>query len=147
MSLEEAKRIQRENLAVYTLEDHRSGALDVDAELTRLPNPVYLTLDVDVFDWSVVRSTGTPEPGGFCWDEATELLQKIFNKKMIIGFDVVELAHDRHDRNSAFAVAKIIYKMMGYKLAAEIHNGSARWPENPAGPFFSFPEAPLPKRS
>lgn len=42
--------------------------------LGNLSNPVFITFDVDVFDWSVVRSTGTPEPGGLLWDEAIGML-------------------------------------------------------------------------
>jgi agmatinase len=81
------------------------------------------------------------------WDESTKLLQRIFNNKNIIGFDVVELAQDNHDRNSAFAVAKIVYKMLGYKLAVEIRTRGADWPESPSGSFFRFPEAQPPAHS
>ncbi len=136
MSLEEAHKIEKENLAVCTMFDYRSGKFDLDTAMDRLPDPVFLTLDVDVFDWSVVRSTGTPEPGGFLWDEAMALLQKIFIKKNIVGFDVVELSCNSHDRNSAFAVAKIIYKMLGYKLDAEVRKGSMKWPDKPCGNLF-----------
>lgn len=136
MSIEEARRIERDNMAVCTMADYRSGTFDVDTAMDRLPDPVFLTLDVDVFDWSVVRSTGTPEPGGLLWDEAMALLQHIFTKKNIIGFDVVELSYDTQDRNSAFAVAKIIYKMLGFKLGAEVRKGSLKWPDKPCGKLF-----------
>ena len=136
MSIEEARRIERENMAVCTMSDYRSGTFDVNTAMDRLPDPVFLTLDVDVFDWSVVCSTGTPEPGGFLWDEAMALLQKIFAKKNIVGFDVVELSCDSHDRNSAFAVAKLIYKMLGFKLDAEVRKGSLKWPDKPCGNLF-----------
>ena len=114
-SAEEARRIKDENLAVCTMQDYRQGRFDLSSALQRLPDPVFITFDVDVFDWSVVRSTGTPEPGGLLWDEALSMLQEIFVSKEVVGFDVVELAHDEHDRNSAFAAAKLIYKMIGLK--------------------------------
>ena len=136
MSIEEARRIESENMAVCTMSDYRSGTFDVDSAIDRLPDPVFLTLDVDVFDWSVVRSTGTPEPGGFLWDEAIALLQKIFIKKNIVGFDVVELSRDGHDRNSPFAVAKLIYKMLGFKLDAQVRKGLLKWPDKPCGNLF-----------
>lgn len=136
MSLEEARRIESENMAVCTMSDYRSGMFDMDTALGRLPDPVFLTLDVDVFDWSVVHSTGTPEPGGLLWDEAMALLQKLFAKKNIVGFDVVELSADSHDRNSAFAVAKLIYKMLGFKLADQVRRGSLQWPDKPSGNLF-----------
>jgi agmatinase len=137
MSVEEARRIKREKLAVCTMAAYRSGAFDVKAALDALDEVVYLTLDVDAFDWSVIRSTGTPEPGGFLWDEALALLQQIFMRKKVVGLDVVELCADAHDRNSAFAVAKLIYKMLGFKLAAEVSRGKTGWPEKPRGNLFS----------
>jgi N1-aminopropylagmatine ureohydrolase len=118
MSQAEARRIKEQNLALYTMQDWRKGRLDLRAALDRLPAKVFLTLDVDVFDWSVISDTGTPEPGGCYWDEALELLGAIFAAKEIIGVDVVELSHDNKSRDtkSAFAVAKLIYKMIGWRF-------------------------------
>jgi agmatinase len=118
MSKAEARRIREEDLALYTMQDWRNGRLDLGAELDRLPSGVFLTLDVDVFDWSVISDTGTPEPGGCYWDEAMDLLTAIFAAKDIVGVDVVELSHDPRsgDTKSAFAVAKLIYKMIGWRF-------------------------------
>ena len=119
MSFEEAKRIEREDLSVYTMHDFRHGKFDIDAVLENLPDPVFVTVDLDAFDWGVIMSTGTPEPGGFTWDEAMDLLANIFARKRVVGFDVVELSYSETDKNSAFAVAKLIYKMLAFKLAAD----------------------------
>jgi agmatinase len=118
MSKEEARRIKRDGLAVYTMQDWRNGRLDLEAALDRLPAKVFLTLDVDVFDWSVISDTGTPEPGGCRWDEAMDLLSTVFAAKDVIGADVVELSHDSRssDNRSAFATAKLIYKMIGWRF-------------------------------
>ena len=123
MSFEEAQRVEREDLPVCTMSDFRRGKFDMDAALENLPDPVFITVDVDVFDWSVIMSTGTPEPGGFTWDEAMDLLKNIFAHKRVVGFDVVELSYSETDKNSAFAVAKLIYKMLGFKLAAGEYRG------------------------
>ena len=136
MSIEEAEEIARDNIPLCTMEEYRNGNFDLDEALDRLPDPVFITIDVDVFDWSVIRSTGTPEPGGLLWDEAIELVKKIFSRRNIVGFDFVELCADEGDRNSSFAVAKLLYKMLGYKLAAAVAQGSLRWPEAPAGTLF-----------
>jgi agmatinase len=136
MSLDEARRIERENLAVCTMNDYRKRTFDIDAQITRLPDPVYVTVDVDVFDWSVIRSTGTPEPGGLLWDEALHLLQKVFTLKNVAGFDVVELSGDSNDQNSAFAVAKLMYKMLGFKLEAAVQQKMMQWPDKPRGSLF-----------
>ncbi len=63
----------------------------------------------------MIASTGTPEPGGLSWDEAVSLLSLIFEKKAVAGADIVELSTGPHDRNSPFAVAKLIYKMIGLR--------------------------------
>jgi agmatinase len=75
---------------------------------------VYITIDVDVFDPSVVPATGTPEPGGMFWYEVLDILTRVCRDKNIVGFDVVELAPRKGDIASDFTVAKLIYKIMGY---------------------------------
>ena len=137
MSAVEAGLIKAQQLPVCTLDAYRRRACDLKSALAALPDKVYLSLDVDVLDWSVVRSTGTPEPGGFLWDEILSLLREIFFTKAVIGFDVVELAHDPLDINSPFAVAKLIYKMLGFKLAAAVHHRRIDWPRNPLGNLFN----------
>jgi agmatinase len=139
LSREEAERVEREGLALCTMHDFRQGTFDLDSALKLLPDPVFLTLDVDALDWSVVFSTGTPEPGGFLWDEAIQLLARIFSAKDVIGFDVVELAYSQADRNSPFAVAKLIYKLIGFKLARTMKLRGLGFPEKPAGPIFRRP--------
>lgn len=118
MSLEEVRRVEREKLAFCTMERFRRGKFDLTKELASLPENLFITLDVDVFDWSVIASTGTPEPGGMVWDEAIDLLEVVFHNKTVIGFDVVELVHRNNDPNSTFAAAKLIYKMIGMKYAS-----------------------------
>jgi agmatinase len=50
------------------------------------------------------------------WLEALEMLKLIFKKKNVVGFDVVELSYAPHDPNSPFAIAKLIYKLIGFKF-------------------------------
>ncbi len=136
LSKAEADRIQSEKIALYTMDDFRSGRMNVDKTIRDLTEPVYITLDVDVFDWSVIASTGTPEPGGFTWDEGLSLLRQILTTKKVIGFDVVELSARSNDHNSPFAVAKLIYKMLGFKLFKHISDHHLKWPSSPGGPIF-----------
>jgi agmatinase len=114
LSGEEAQRVTEENISICTMNDYRKECFSLHASLEQLPDPVFITFDVDVFDWSVIRSTGTPEPGGFFWHEAISLLQEIFSVKRVVGFDIVELVGDDNDRNSSFAAAKLIYKVIGF---------------------------------
>jgi agmatinase len=115
MSVEEADLWKKENLRLITMDNFRNKRDDLGLLIKNLPNPVFITLDVDVFDWSVISSTGTPEPGGMYWDEILSILKVIFESKNVVGFDVVELSHRADDINSPFAVAKLIYKMIGFK--------------------------------
>lgn len=120
MAVEEATLIKADNLSVCTMHQWRHGQFDLQRALEALPEKVFITLDVDVFDWSVIAATGTPEPGGLGWYETLELLNTIFSMKEVVGFDVVELACSSTDINSPFAIAKLIYKMIGFKFAGQI---------------------------
>jgi agmatinase len=116
LSAGEARRVDREGLCLCTAHQWRQGTFDLQKALARLPDAVFITVDVDVFDWSVIYGTGTPEPGGLHWDEALSLFKRIFDTKSVVGFDVVELACRKGDLNSPFAAAKLIYKMIGFKF-------------------------------
>ena len=81
--------------------------------LKQLSQDVYLTIDVDIFDPSLVPATGTPEPGGLLWPEVLNILKQVCATKNMVGFDVVELLPHKGDIASDFTVAKLVWKMMG----------------------------------
>ncbi|TVZ26662.1 agmatinase [Gillisia sp. Hel_I_86] len=85
------------------------------------PN-VFITIDLDAFDPSIMPSTGTPEPGGLLWYETLEFLKMIFKKKNVVGFDIVELCPNDVDKSSDFLAAKLYYKMLSYKFKYSNHN-------------------------
>lgn len=74
---------------------------------------IYITFDVDVFDPSIIPSTGTPEPGGLNWYQVLEIIKILINNRNVIGLDVVELAPNIQG-HSEFIIAKLIYKFIGY---------------------------------
>ena len=84
--------------------------------VSKLPDKVYITIDLDVFDPSIMPSTGTPEPGGLLWCEVLTLLKTICNSKQLVGFDVVELCPDERNKAPDFMAAKLIYKLLSYKF-------------------------------
>ena len=57
-----------------------------------LGDPVYVTIDLDGLDPSIMPAVGTPEPGGLGWYETCELLKRVVENRKIVGFDVTELA-------------------------------------------------------
>jgi agmatinase len=71
---------------------------------------VFLTLDVDGLDPSIVPATGTPEPDGLTWVEALDILHTVARHAQIIGIDCVELAPAPGLHSADFAVAKLLYK-------------------------------------
>jgi len=81
-----------------------------------LSDNVYITIDLDVFDPSIMPSTGTPEPGGLLWYDVLALLKAVSNKKNVVGFDVVELCPDDRNKAPDFMAAKLIYKLLSYKF-------------------------------
>ena len=85
--------------------------------LSELTDAVYLTIDVDGFDPSVMPGTGTPQPGGFMWHEAMTLFKAVCLKKKVVGVDVVEVAPIKGSPITEFNAAKLIYRLMGYLSA------------------------------
>jgi agmatinase len=136
MCREEAELVKKEKMALCTMHAFRKNLFDWKQALERLPEHVFVTVDVDAFDLSVISTTGTPEPGGFTWDEGLDILTRIFNSKTVVGFDAVELAYSKTDPNSAFSVARLIYKMLGFRLHKEVASGRVNWPSQPVGPLF-----------
>ncbi|MCX2719198.1 agmatinase [Lentiprolixibacter aurantiacus] len=88
----------------------------MDNAIDLLKENVYITLDLDVFDPSIMPATGTPEPGGLLWYETLEFLRNVFSEKNVVGFDIVELCPDVHHKASDFLAAKLYYKMLSYKF-------------------------------
>ncbi len=87
-----------------------------DQVVEKLSDRVYITIDLDVFDPSVMPSTGTPEPGGLLWYDVLALLRLVFDKREVVGFDVAELCPDSKNRAPDFLAAKLIYKLLSYRF-------------------------------
>jgi agmatinase len=83
--------------------------------LSKLTKNVYITIDLDVFDPSLVPSTGTPEPGGLFWYDVIELMREVVTKKNLVGLDVVELCPNKENKSSDFVASKLVYKILSYK--------------------------------
>ncbi|MDD3377771.1 MAG: arginase family protein, partial [Candidatus Riflebacteria bacterium] len=85
----------------------------IERVLSRLSDDVYITIDLDALDPSIMPAVGTPEPGGMLWYQTLELLTKVIDKKNVIGFDVVELCPIPGNIASDFLAAKLVFKMLG----------------------------------
>lgn len=82
----------------------------------RLTDNVYITIDMDVFDPSLIPSTGTPEPGGPGYFEIMNFLRDVIKKRNVVGFDLVELCPSPVNKAPDFVAAKIIYQLLSYRF-------------------------------
>ncbi|MFO0873236.1 MAG: agmatinase [Phycisphaerales bacterium] len=80
---------------------------------------VYVTIDLDGFDSSVVPATGTPEPGGLQWHHVERLLRRLCRRRNVVGFDVVELLPAPGQWASEFLAAKLVYRFLSERFAAK----------------------------
>jgi agmatinase len=77
------------SVVVPASEMHAKGPAEAVAEHAPSGKNVYLTIDTDFFDWSIVPGTVLPEPGGFSLNEFRECVRVIASRSNIVGFDVV----------------------------------------------------------
>jgi agmatinase len=117
ITAEEMRLVRKsENIHVFLADDIHSGNAWMDDVLSRLGEDVYITFDVDGFDPTLVPSTGTPEPGGLQWYPVMQLLRRVFAERTVHGVDIVELAPIPGLSAPDFLVAKLAYKMIGYRF-------------------------------
>lgn len=84
---------------------------DIEGSLSK---NVYISIDLDVFDPSVIAAVGNPEPGGMTWADVTGLLRHIAFNHEIVGFDITELSPQEGPEASAYTASKLVYKLIGY---------------------------------
>lgn len=84
--------------------------------LDKLPERIYLSIDVDFFDPADVPATGTPEPGGPSWDQAVAFLAHLFSVKDVVAADVVELMPCKDDDASVRLAARLVALLVGLKF-------------------------------
>lgn len=77
------------------------------------PELIYLTVDIDGLDGSIMPATGTPVAGGLSWWQLIDLIQHIASQRRIIGMDLVEFAPLEHFHAYDFMAADLAHKMMG----------------------------------
>ncbi len=86
----------------------------IDKAVDSLTENVYLTIDIDGLDPSIVPTTGTPEPGGLGWYETLTLIRKLAQKRRVVGMDLVEYSYFENYDSPAFLCAKLVYKSLAY---------------------------------
>ncbi|MEN6623861.1 MAG: agmatinase [Smithella sp.] len=114
MSKEEGDFLPASKVKSYSAEFILENNDSHEIICNNLNGDVFITIDLDVFDPSVMPATGTPEPGGLYWGYILNLLKTVSKSCRIRGFDVVELAPIPGMVAPDFMAAKLIYRLMGY---------------------------------
>lgn len=114
LSLEEHQFLQDQAAQPFYATGQEWDANFVRQVVSRLSQDVYITLDLDVFDPSVMAAVGNPVPGGIGWYSMLALLRGVAAQRRIVGFDVVELNPRQGPEACAFLAAQLTYKLMGY---------------------------------
>ena len=94
--------------------------------ISHLTEHVYLTIDIDALDPSLVPSTGAPEPGGLGWYDVIGIVRATARARKIVGLDVTELAPMAGNRAPDFLAAKLVYKCLSYIFQKKITANTIR---------------------
>ncbi len=116
LSADEAALIHKGGLNVFFAHEMVAKPGWTEQALALLRGNVYLTIDLDYFDPSLVPAVGTPEPGGLGWYETLRFLRRVAAQCRIVAMDVVELCPIPGHLVSEFTAAKLVYRLMGYVL-------------------------------
>ncbi|MBN2014751.1 MAG: agmatinase [Candidatus Altiarchaeota archaeon] len=117
MDSSELSRVDQNNIFyAHEIHDRSDWIREV---VNRLTDNVYVSIDLDVFDPSMMPSAGTPEPGGLDWYQVNDLVKAVSKKRNIVGFDVVELSPIESNKAPDFLAAKLVYRILSERFYKE----------------------------
>lgn len=113
---EEADLIKEKHLTVFRAREIATQPDWIEKAIAAIPTrKVFLTIDLDGIDPTLIPGVGTPEPGGLDWYAVTTFLRRVFESFQVIGCDVMELSPVGDSVVSEFTAAKLVYKIIGYQ--------------------------------
>lgn len=117
---EEAELIKEKQISVVWARNIARDPDWIEKAIAQIStSKVFITIDVDGIDPSLIPGVGTPEPGGLGWYDTLHFLRRIFETHQVIGCDVMELAPVDGSVVSEFSVAKLVYKLIGYQALTQ----------------------------
>src|SRR2546421_9470468 len=119
ISVDEARVIDQLPTRIFWAKDIVGRDDWWDEAVNGLTENVYLTIDIDGLDPSLVSATGTPEPGGLGWYETIGLLRTLARNRKVVGMDLTEYSYLEGQNASAFLCATLIYKTLGIVFEKE----------------------------
>ncbi|MBI4057060.1 MAG: agmatinase [Elusimicrobia bacterium] len=111
---EELHNMNSGRVKTFFMQENKNLKSLIQKTLKSLTKNVFISIDLDGFDPSVIPGVGTPQPGGFSWEEGLQLFRGVIEKKNVVGVDLMELCPLQDNVISEFAAAKLAYRLMGY---------------------------------
>ncbi|OHB90167.1 MAG: agmatinase [Planctomycetes bacterium RIFCSPHIGHO2_02_FULL_40_12] len=103
-----------QGLSIFYAKDIYDNDQWHEEAIDSLSDNVYITIDLDGLDPSIMPSTGTPVPGGLDWYGTMNFLRKVYKKRNVVGLDVMELKPIPGNEAPNFLAADLIYKNIGF---------------------------------
>jgi agmatinase len=119
LSQEEKQFLAQNKLKPFYMSYLASNKATVNQILDSLGQDVYITIDVDVLDPSIMPAVGTPEPDGMSWRQVLDIVERVALHKHIVGFDLMEFCPMEGPSSCAYLLAKLVYKLIGYAVPSE----------------------------
>ena len=113
LCLEERDFIRDNGIPVWQCPPDGS-LLPAEDIVAALGDEVYVSVDLDVFDPSLMSAVGTPEPGGLSWTQVVSLLRRVGESRKIVGFDVCELSPGEGPTACSYTAARLVAKLAAY---------------------------------
>jgi agmatinase len=113
LSWEEKQWLTQNKLMPFYMSDLASNKASADRIVDSLSEDVYITIDVDVLDPSIMPAVGTPEPDGMSWRQIVDILESVALHKHVVGFDLMEFCPNEGPASCAYLLAKLAYKLIG----------------------------------
>ncbi|WP_456432532.1 agmatinase [Thermosulfuriphilus sp.] len=126
LSREEAIWLKKHNLRPYYAREVMGRGTEIAREIVSkiAGRPLYVTIDCDVFDPSIMPAVGTPEPGGLGWFEVIDILRFISQSVQVVGFDLVELSPIAGMVAPDYLAARLVYKFLSYIFSRSLRTST-----------------------
>jgi agmatinase len=119
LSWEEKQFLTQNKLTPIYMSNLASNTASIDPIVDSLSEDVYVTIDVDVLDPSIMPAVGTPEPDGMSWRQVLDIIEAVALHKHVVGFDLMEFCPGEGPGSCAFLLAKLAYKLIGCTVLQE----------------------------
>ncbi|MDH4268746.1 MAG: agmatinase [Dehalococcoidia bacterium] len=119
LSWEEKQFLRQNKLTPFYMSGLASNTDSIDQIADSLTEDVYVTLDVDVLDPSIMPAVGTPEPDGMSWRQVLDIIEGVALHKHVVGFDLMEFCPQEGPGSCAFLLAKLAYRFIGCAVPQE----------------------------